>query len=87
MTRHIHSKSPLAPLFKEGNSSLWQREGRRDLVLSVYTIMELTNNTSAGSILRFFGAAWGGRGNLAGAMRGIGQEGIFKMPEEIRAAV
>jgi hypothetical protein len=29
------------PLFsKEGNSSLLQREGRRDLILSVYTIMD-----------------------------------------------
>jgi hypothetical protein len=31
--------SPNPSFLKRGNSSLWQREGRRDLVLSVYTIM------------------------------------------------
>ncbi len=41
MTGHIRPKSPLPPSFpKRGNSSLLQREGRRDLVFGVYTIMD-----------------------------------------------
>jgi len=47
---------------------------------------KLEANTNAGSILKFFGPPEGETGNLAGAMRGIRQEDIPKIPEEVRAA-